>query len=191
MPKQSEISVSKFELFQVEHFIAKEADGAKIQYDDFLSSVVRQNLSSLEEFNFFDLPLNQFLSPHLHRNNKCQLWKVCIFIFAISHGQSPLQKASISVNIWWLRIYVKYLQEVRGWSTIISSRDVKLLEYTIPKEFFLSCRQAHSNYEEAQNPVKKTRGKEIWRKMRWLILNGKNYLWNGLSSLCKLMLIII
>ena len=76
MRKQFEISISKFEslvikLFQVEHFTAKEADGAKIQYDDFLRSVVRQNLSSLEEFNFFNLPLNQFLSPHLHRNNKC------------------------------------------------------------------------------------------------------------------------
>ena len=59
MARQSEISVAKFEslvnkLFQGKHLTAKEADGAKSQYDDFLKSIVRQNLSSFEEFNFSD-----------------------------------------------------------------------------------------------------------------------------------------
>ena len=59
MARQSEISVAEFEslvnkLIQRKHLTAKEADGAKCQYDDFLKSIVRQNLSSFEEFNFSD-----------------------------------------------------------------------------------------------------------------------------------------
>ena len=72
MAKQSEISVEKFEsvvikLFQAEHPTMKEPDGAKIQFDDFLKSVVRQIFQVLR---FFDLRLDQLLSQHLHRNNK-------------------------------------------------------------------------------------------------------------------------
>ena len=73
--KRWEIPVAKFKslvnkLFQVEKLTAKKEDGANIQHDDFLKSVVRRNLQSFEEFNFFDLRLDQFHSLHLHRNSK-------------------------------------------------------------------------------------------------------------------------
>ena len=45
----------------------KKPDGAKIQFDNFLKSVVRQIFQVLR---FFDLRLDQLLSQHLHRNNK-------------------------------------------------------------------------------------------------------------------------
>ena len=145
MARQSEISVAKFEslvnkLFQGKHLTAKEADGAKSQYDDFLKSIVRQNLSSFEEFNFSDDRLDQYLIPHLHRNSKYQdLWKVCIFVFTMSHGQGAV-KRGFNINKYLL---VENIRETstRGQRLVydyFQSFNVKLHEYAIPKELLLS-----------------------------------------------------
>ena len=80
-------------MLQAQHLTANETDGAKFRYDDFHKSVVRQNLPPFEEFNFFNLQHDQFLSPYLRRNNKYQdILKVRIFIFTMSHGQSTVER---------------------------------------------------------------------------------------------------
>ena len=141
MARQSEISVAKFEslvnkLFQGKHLTAKEADGAKSQYDDFLKSIVRQNFSSFEEFNFSDDRLDQYLIPHLHRNSKYQdLWKVCIFVFTMSHGQGAVERGfNINKHLLVENIHETSTRGQRLVYDYFQSLNVKLHEYVIPKE---------------------------------------------------------
>ena len=130
MARQSEISVAKFEslvnkLFQGKHLTAKEADGAKGQ----------------SEFNFSD-----------DRRCKYQdLWKVCIFVFTMSHGQGAVERGfNINKQLLVENILKTSTRGQRLVYDYFQSLNVKLHEYVIPKELLLSCKQAHSRYEEAR-----------------------------------------
>ena len=157
MVLHQESSILKLEtfvdkLFQAKHLSAKESDAAKSQYDDFLKSVVRQNRESFEQFCFESGRLDQFLSTHLNRNDKFkELWKVCIFVFTMSHGQSAVERG-FNIN---KHLLVENLNEtsMKGQRLIydyFTSLNVKLHEYIIPKELLFSCKQAHARYEEAR-----------------------------------------
>ena len=118
----------------------KEADGAKIQFDDFLKSVVLQIFQVLR---FFDLRLDQFLSPHL-----TEILVRCRFL--LSHGQSAVERG-FNIN---KHLLVENLREVstrdqRLVCDYFQPLDVKLHKYTIPKEF-----QVHSIYEEIRRKTK-------------------------------------
>ena len=129
----------------------------------FFKSVVCPSLPSFEDFNFFDLRLDQFLSPHLHRNNKYQdLWKVCTFIFRRLMGKVLQREASISINICGLRISMKYLL-VRGWSMIISSRLMRsYMNIQFQRNCFIAaskcipCMRKLAKKQRRLNPIKKT-----------------------------------
>ena len=87
MARQSEISVAKFEslvnkLYQVKHLTATEADEAKIQCDDFLKSVVCQNLPSFEEFNFLIFNLTSFSAHICTETISTKIYGRCAFLFS-------------------------------------------------------------------------------------------------------------
>ena len=127
MARQSEISVSKFEslvnkLFQGKHLTAKEADGAKSQYDDLSNPLFVKIFQVLRSLIFLMIDLTSSSSHICTETASTKTYGRCVFLFSQRHmGKVLWREASISTNIFWLRISVKPLREVRGWYMIISS----------------------------------------------------------------------
>ena len=161
MVGEQESSILKFEylvdkLFQSKHLSAKEADAAKYQYDDFLKSVVKGNSECFLQFSFKTTRLDEFLDTYFNRNEKFkESWKICIFMFTLSHGQSSIERG-FNIN---KHLLVENLKEtsLKGQGLAydyFTSLNTKLHDYIIPKELLLSCKHAHSRYREAHTKLK-------------------------------------
>ena len=76
----------------------KSAEGAKLQYDDFLSLICKQNRDKFLQFKWKEGRLDKFLGVYLNRNEKYQNFGyICKVIFVLSHGQSSIERG-FSVN---------------------------------------------------------------------------------------------
>ena len=90
-----QVSVLVNKLYSCKWIVEKSAEGAKLQYDDFLSLTCKQNR---DKFKWNEDPLDEFLGVYLHRNKKYQdFWYVCKVIFVLPHGQSSIERG-FSVN---------------------------------------------------------------------------------------------
>ena len=71
-------------LFNAKHLSSHNSDAAKCQYEDFLTTTVKENENDFMEYNFLDKNsrLDKFLGVYLHKNKKFQsLWEVCVYVF--------------------------------------------------------------------------------------------------------------
>ena len=75
-----------------------DGDQSKEQFDNFLANDVPFNRSNFKNFDFKVTRLNEFLKIYpMNREKYSGMWKVCIFIFTLSHGQSSIERG-FSVN---------------------------------------------------------------------------------------------
>ena len=69
-----------------------ESDAAKEQYETFIDSDVKQDLNQFRKFDINKTRLDEFLGAFMIGVPKYKdLWKVCVFIFVLSHGQAPVE----------------------------------------------------------------------------------------------------
>ena len=100
MINQPEVNKMQFSalvanLYSCKWIVEKSTDRVKLQYDDFLSLICKQNRDTFLQFKWKEDRLDEFLDEYLHRNEKYQdFWYVCKVMFMLSHGQS-----SIGVNL--------------------------------------------------------------------------------------------
>ena len=80
-------------IYEHKRLAAKEADAAKEQYDNFLSNDVLSHVNDFKNFDMKENRLDEFLGTY-SIGKKCydDLWKVCQFIFTLSHGQSVVER---------------------------------------------------------------------------------------------------
>ena len=71
-------------LYSFKWIVEKSAEGAKLQYDDFLSLICKQNRDKFLQFKWKEDRLDEFLGVYLQRNEKYQdFWYVCKVMFVL------------------------------------------------------------------------------------------------------------
>ena len=85
-------------LFKHQQLNSKEADEAKLQFEEFVTNYVLQHSDKFNSFNVSMQCLDKFYGEFLCKNQQYKsMWKVFIFIFTLSHGQSQFERG-FSIN---------------------------------------------------------------------------------------------
>ena len=72
---------------------AKQGDNAREQFIDFLKKVVRCNKVEFANFEKKIQRLDEFLGFCVNQKVYSDILHVCKFVFTLSHGQSPIERA--------------------------------------------------------------------------------------------------
>ena len=145
-------------LFEIDRLTAKESDRAKLQYEDFLTSVQHDHKDKFQAFVKEKNHVDTFLGIYLKSNEMYEsLWKVCKIVLTLSHGQAAVER-SFSVN---KQLFVDNLQETSlvgqkiVYDFLTYGQTAELHEFQIPNGLLLSCRSAHSRYVASLEEKKK------------------------------------
>jgi hypothetical protein len=85
-------------LYTANHINSKEADNAKLQLEEFISSTAKTQKDKFLGFSLGDNRLDNFYREYLKGCDKYKdLWKVMVIVFTISHGQSQIERG-FSIN---------------------------------------------------------------------------------------------
>ena len=77
------------------------------------------------------------------------LWKICVFIFVLSHGQAPVERGyNINKETEVENLKVDSLVALRFVFDEILSRGDDIPKFEISPELYLSCQMAHKRYNE-------------------------------------------
>ena len=75
------------------HLSEKEGDNAKHQFDDFIDNIAHKNFELFSGFDWGKDRLDDFYGQWLNKNKTySSLWKVLIFRFVLSYGQSEIER---------------------------------------------------------------------------------------------------
>ena len=145
-------------LFEIDRLTAKESDRAKLQYEDFLTSVQHDHKDKFQAFVKEKDCVGTFLGIYLKSNEMYEsLWKVCKIFLTLSHGQAAVER-SFSVN---KQLLVDNLRETSlvgqkiVYDFLTYGQTAELHEFQIPNGLLLSCRSAHSRYVASLEEKKK------------------------------------
>ena len=84
-------------MFAAKSLTPEDADNAKDQFESFLDTT-KKDQDKFMSFNKFAMRLGNFFGHYLHQNKKyAALWKVIVFVFTLSHGQSQIERG-FSIN---------------------------------------------------------------------------------------------
>ena len=151
-----EASIIKFntlvdKLYSHERLNSVQADAAKAEYEDFLSIVVMQNMTSFEQFKPSETRLDTFLGRFLAGESKYQhVWLVCKFIFTISHGQAQIERGfSVNKEMLVENLQKTSLKSLKFVYDHVISVGTKIQSFDISSELSLSCKGAHMKYKLA------------------------------------------
>ena len=128
---------------------SKEADDSKLQFEEFIDSVVKCNSDKFLSFNICSSSLDAFYGQWLHRNPKfSSLWKVMVYIFTFSHGQSQIERGfSINKSLLVENMHEKPICARRLVLDFVKSSNKEVHEIEIENELILSCKADHSKYK--------------------------------------------
>ena len=134
-------------LFENKRLFSDHSDVAKAQYRSFIELVVRPHSDLFRNFDYNQVRLDAFLFPYFGGNaGYGELWKVCQFVFIVSHGQAPIERGfnvnkEVSVvnlakeSIVCQRLVYDHVKDIGN-----------LHEYSVPKELTVSCKGARQGY---------------------------------------------
>ena len=144
-------------LFMNKHLNVKDSDDAKLQFEDFVTNIGRQHHDEFLNFDFVSHRLDDFYAKYLHKNDKF-LWKVCIFAFTLSHGQSQIERGfGINKEIVIENLETTSLCAQRLICDHIASSKQEIHEIDITNTMVTACKSAHLKYTTALEAAKKER----------------------------------
>ena len=130
---------------------AQACDDAKEQYEDFISTVVKENRDKFLRFDIKKDRVDEFLGLFLHRKTHfLSLWKVAKIIFTLSHSQCAVERG-FSVN---KELLVENLEKTSlcgqrmVYDHMVSTKNTPQ-EIEISNELKKNCKLAHSKYVAA------------------------------------------
>ena len=124
----------------------QESDDAKSQYSNFVEIVTRQNKNEFSNFDYTLTRVDEFFSKYLEGNKRYQkMWKVCKFVFVLSHGQATIERGfNINKDVLVDNMHELSLISQRLVYDQIHGQDISKM--TIPREMIHSCKGAHQRY---------------------------------------------
>ena len=167
---------SKFEkvvdkLYMANHINSKEADGAKLQLEEFISSTAKVHRDQFLGFSLADNRLDHFYRVYLKGCDKYKdLWKIMVIVFTISHGQSQIERGfSINREVTIENLENKSLCAQRLVYDALKCCKKDIHDIEITTKMVTSCKTARSRYVIALEEAKKSRENEIVNNKRKLI----------------------
>ena len=172
-PKECPLKYNKLAdiIFKHKRLSSMEGDRCKCQFEGVLKSVCILNKDKFVNFDKQSGRLDTFFGELMGHDTKySDLWKVCQFVFVLSHGQSQTERG-FNVN---KEILIEYLQKL----SLISQRIVyyhmkdsgdDIANFVISKDLAKSCKRAHKRYAAALETKKEGEQKSKAEK------NGKPY----------------
>ena len=103
MIQNRQICIKRFtslldKLYEGKWLNGSESEQAKKEYKNFLVSVHHELKDKFNSFDYDKEQVDEFLKVFLYKNKKyTHLWKVCLFILTMFHGQSLVERG-VSVN---------------------------------------------------------------------------------------------
>ena len=138
-------------LFDKELLNDREGDSAKIEFEQFLSNTVTEHK---EEFLAFDKAkdrADEFFSKFLNGDDKYKsMFKVLIFVFTMSHGQSQVERGfNINGDIIVENMRKESLIAQRSVYDHMKSNGLEAHTISIDKELQCSTLTSYSKYKNA------------------------------------------
>ena len=155
MAVKPEQCVLKFEklvnvLHKHQRLTSIEADFAKEQFDIFLAREVIQNKNEFKNFDYSKQRLDEFLGHYMVGNTVNQFfWKLCIFVFTVSHGQSDIERGfNVNKDMLVENMEIVSMKALRLTynEVLCSGKDVN--SSPISSELSLSCKPANVRYKK-------------------------------------------
>ena len=148
---------------------AKEGDDGKYQFDDFIANIAQKNFELLSGFDWGKDRLDVFYGQWLNKNKTySSLWKVLIFSFVLSHGQSEIERGfNINDNLLVENLKTESLTAQKSVQDFINASEVSVDKMEIDNVLIKSCKAAFSMYKQALEDKKrrklkmKSLGREI------------------------------
>ena len=160
-------SISRFEklverLSKLNWITTDESDDAKLQYEKFINTECTKHMDKFESFDRNTTRLDAFFGSFMHNNKEyTALWKVCSYIFVLSHGQSSTERGfSINKQLLVENLQEKSLVSQRIVYDHINSNNVAIHQYQLPNDLVKSCKLAHSRYIADLKESKLNKAKE-------------------------------
>ena len=148
-----ELSILNFErlvdkIYKLKYISATEADAAKLEFQSFIV-YAKKSCEKFEKFNKFhdrlDLFHGQFVIPK--KDEYKNFWKICIFVFTLSHGQSHVERGfNINKNTLKDNMQSTSLIGRRIVYDTIKASGKGPWDFPLTNALILSCKQAHSRY---------------------------------------------
>ena len=134
--------------FKLEYISSVEADAAKLEFPSFIIHV-RNSCEKFSKFNKFndslDLFLGEFVLPKKDEFKK--FWKICIFIFTQSHGQSQVERGfNINKNTLQDNLLEKSLIGRRLIYDEVKASGKQPHNFEISNGLVSNCKTAHARY---------------------------------------------
>ena len=167
-------------LYQRKLLPSKEADDSKLQFEEFIDNVVKCNSDKFLSFNICSSSLDAFYGQWLHRNPKfSSLWKVMIFIFTFSYGQSQIERGfSINKSLLVENMHEKSICAQPLVSDFVKSSNKELHEIEIENELILSCKTAHRKYKiDLEDAASSSTNDEKSRKREMILDETEGVKW--------------
>ena len=134
----------------------KESESAKDQFEKIVKKVVSCNKEQFINFNFKTSRVDEFLSFYVATKSYPQFWKVCKFVFTLTHGQSSVEHG-FNIN---KQTMVDNLQHVSLSSLRMIYDEIQVhgsvKEFPITNKLMLSCKSASRKYKEEQEKKNKS-----------------------------------
>ena len=147
----------------------KLADNAKEEFAKFIDEVVPENREKFSSFSKFDQRLDTFLSKYIPKKDYASLWEVCIIVFCLSHGQSPVERGFKTNKEFMVENQSENsLKSLRIINDHLESNDVNASTITITGNMMKSVKASRQRYEIFQEEKKKEQrktGKDLKRKI--------------------------
>ena len=158
-------------LYTANHINSKEADNAKLQLEEFISSTAKIHKDKFLVFSLADNRLDHFYREYLKGCDKYKdLWKVMVIVFTISHGQSQIERGySINKEVTIENLENKLLCAQRLVYDALKCCKKDAHDIEITAKMVTSCKTAHSRYVIALEEAKKSRENEAASRKRKII----------------------
>ena len=176
MATDSEVSIHQFEkladyLHERKHITSQQCADSKVQYEEFLDSIVKVNKESFSKFQTAICRVDQFLGVYLNSSKEFEsLWLICKFVFTLSYGQSQIERGfNVNKDSLCVNIERKSLKARRMVYDHMAASKVSVASFVIKKELVQSCKASHSRYIVHMEEIKKKEAAQAGTNKRKLL----------------------
>ena len=115
------------------------------QFEEFVTNYVPQHSDKFKSFNVSMERLDKFYGKFLHKNQQYKsMGKVFIFIFALSHGQSQVERGfSINKQIVIENLHPSSLSAQCMVHDYLKASEKNIHDIEITDKMLTSCKSAH------------------------------------------------
>ena len=139
-------------LISSKHFTSSKADSAKVEYANFLQTIVKKNGASYQDYQIDEslMSLDEFFMRYFDGTSRFStLQEIFKFVLILSHGQSAIERGfSVNKNILVENLEEKGLISQRIIIDHMRAKDLKPTTIPVTKDLLVAVKNSHRKYTE-------------------------------------------